>query len=76
MADEEFLGWEYFSAQRLGAALRTATAALIDELEPAGHWKGELSSSALSTATAVTALAAMDRVAHAEADRRRPSLAG
>jgi squalene-hopene/tetraprenyl-beta-curcumene cyclase len=32
---------------------------------PTGHWSGELSSSALSTATAVTALAAVDPKAHA-----------
>ena len=32
--------------------------------DPAGHWRGELSSSALSTATAVTALAVVDAAAH------------
>jgi squalene-hopene/tetraprenyl-beta-curcumene cyclase len=47
--------------QRLEAAQRTATQALLAELGPAGHWVGELSSSALSTATAVTALATVDR---------------
>ena len=35
------------------------------EMGPQGFWTGELSSSALSTATAVTALATLDRVAHA-----------
>ena len=54
------------SAHRLQTALRTASSALIGELGPAGHWKGELSSSALSTATAVTALSIVDRVANAD----------
>jgi len=49
------------STARLEAALEQATAALIGELGPEGHWVGELSSSALSTATAVVALAEMDR---------------
>ena len=44
-------------AERIRSALRAATAALLDELVPDGHWSGELSSSALSTATAVTATA-------------------
>jgi len=42
---------------RLAAARHRATAALLAARTPAGHWVGELSSSALSTATAVTALA-------------------
>jgi squalene-hopene/tetraprenyl-beta-curcumene cyclase len=37
-------------------ALRIATAALLEEIGPDGHWTGELSSSALSTATALIAL--------------------
>ena len=41
---------------RLQAALTKARQALLDARTPAGHWEGELSSSALSTATAVTAL--------------------
>jgi squalene-hopene/tetraprenyl-beta-curcumene cyclase len=41
---------------RLDAAYHTALAALLAERAPAGHWVGELSSSALSTATAVMAL--------------------
>ncbi len=45
------------------AALRVATDALLAELTPAGHWVGELSSSALSTATAVVALALVGREA-------------
>lgn len=50
---------------RLQQALRTATEALLAELTPAGHWEGELSSSALSTATAITALALVDREKYA-----------
>lgn len=41
---------------RLEAAYQTALAALLAERTPAGHWVGELSTSALSTATAVMAL--------------------
>ena len=49
---------------RWQAALRTATEALRAELNAAGHWEGELSSSALSTATAITALTLVDREKH------------
>lgn len=41
---------------RLERALAKARAALLAERGPHGHWEGELSSSALSTATAITAL--------------------
>jgi len=41
---------------RLRTALQMATDALLAELTPSGHWAGELSSSSLSTATAVVAL--------------------
>ncbi len=41
----------------LHAALAIARAALLNARNAAGHWTGELSTSALSTATAVTALA-------------------
>ena len=51
--------------ERVRGALRTATAALLAEMNAGGHWTGELSCSALSTATAVTALAAVDRVRYA-----------
>ncbi len=44
-------------SQRLRAALEKATAELLAERNAQGFWEGELSSSALSTATAVTALA-------------------
>ena len=39
------------------AAYEKAKADLLAERTPDGHWVGELSSSALSTATAVSALA-------------------
>ena len=42
---------------RLRAAYETARAALLAERNAAGHWTGELSASALSTAVAVSALA-------------------
>jgi squalene-hopene/tetraprenyl-beta-curcumene cyclase len=53
------------SAQPLRRALRGATSELLAELGPSGHWIGELSSSALATATAVTALATVDATTHA-----------
>jgi len=40
---------------------------LLSQVTEAGHWEGELASSALSTAVAVTALKAMDEHAHADA---------
>jgi squalene-hopene/tetraprenyl-beta-curcumene cyclase len=44
------------SPARLEAAYQTALAALLAERTAQGHWVGELSTSALSTATAVMAL--------------------
>jgi squalene cyclase len=44
------------SPERLQRVLRTVTDQLLSEIASAGHWVGELSSSALSTATAVIAL--------------------
>src|SRR2546421_7038243 len=44
------------SPDRTRAAYLTARDALLAERVPAGHWVGELSTSALSTATAVMAL--------------------
>lgn len=44
------------SAERIESAYQTALAMLLAERTPAGHWEGELSTSALSTATAVMAL--------------------
>ena len=40
--------------------------ALIAERTPQGHWEGELSTSALSTATAIVALHCVDRAEHSE----------
>src|SRR5690349_1587647 len=48
---------------RLVAAYETARVDLLDERVPAGHWVGELSTSALSTATAVSALSIVRREA-------------
>ena len=42
--------------QRLADAHQTVRAQLLAERTPAGHWVGELSSSPLSTATAISAL--------------------
>ncbi len=47
------------------AARRAAVAALLGRRNTAGHWIGRLSSSALSTATAITALRLVDAQAHA-----------
>ncbi len=44
------------STERLHAAYQKALAALLAERTPEGHWVGELSTSALSTAVAVSAL--------------------
>ena len=49
--------------ERLEAAYQTALAALLAERTPGGYWVGELSTSALSTATAVGALTLMARSA-------------
>lgn len=53
------------SLARLQSALQRATEALMGEMGPEGYWAGELSSSALSTATAVTALSMVSREEHA-----------
>lgn len=42
--------------ERLTTAYKTVRADLLSAIEPSGHWVGELSSSALSTATAVSAI--------------------
>jgi squalene-hopene/tetraprenyl-beta-curcumene cyclase len=47
---------EFVSTDALAAALAKTTGALLGERHPGGHWTGKLSSSALSTATAVCAL--------------------
>lgn len=46
---------------RLSAAYETARCDLLAESVAAGHWIGELSSSPLSTATAISALAIVER---------------
>src|SRR5437870_2644385 len=46
---------------RLERAYQTALAALLAERTPEGHWVGELSTSALSTAVAVSALALVQK---------------
>jgi squalene-hopene/tetraprenyl-beta-curcumene cyclase len=46
---------------RLESAYQIALAALLAERAPEGHWVGELSTSALSTATAVSALALVQK---------------
>src|SRR6478672_11096663 len=43
--------------ERLEAAYQTALTALLAERTPEGHWVGQLSTSALSAATAISALA-------------------
>ena len=50
---------------RLDRAYHTARAALLAERHPDGHWVGELSTSALSTAVAVSALSLVDARRHA-----------
>lgn len=47
--------------ERLEEAYQRARAALLEARTPAGHWVGELSPSALSTATAAMALAQVQR---------------
>ena len=54
------LGSDAFHAMRCAAV-----ADLLGRRTKAGHWIGRLSSSALSTATAITALRLVDAVAHA-----------
>lgn len=49
-----------FDRSAFQAALGNATRRLLDQRQD-GHWRGELSASALSTATAITALALVQR---------------
>jgi squalene-hopene/tetraprenyl-beta-curcumene cyclase len=49
---------------RLNRAYQAARTALLAERAPEGHWVGELSTSALSTAVAVSALALVERAGH------------
>ncbi|MCH2125283.1 MAG: squalene--hopene cyclase [Pirellulaceae bacterium] len=50
-----------FDRNRLAKAYRKVRRDLLVERNPSGHWIGELSTSALSTATAVSALAIVSR---------------
>ena len=52
------------SPDRLRSAYLTARDALLAERVPEGHWVGELSTSALSTATAVMALHLVNPIEH------------
>ncbi len=56
-------------SDRLSAAYETARSDLLAESTAAGHWIGELSSSPLSTATAISALAIVERNAPTAAGR-------
>ena len=47
--------------ERLDSAYQTALSMLLAERTSKGHWVGELSTSALSTATAVSALALVQK---------------
>ena len=60
----------------LQEAARSASQALLAESTPAGHWVGELSTSALSTATAVLALELMQRKRPELRPRLTPLIAG
>jgi squalene-hopene/tetraprenyl-beta-curcumene cyclase len=60
-------------AARLETAYQTARAALLRERHPDGYWVGELSSSALSTATAVMALTLVERHSSARDDASSPA---
>jgi squalene-hopene/tetraprenyl-beta-curcumene cyclase len=51
----------------LDETLRTLTSRLLDARTAGGWWQGHLSSSALSTATTITALVRVDRTRHARA---------
>jgi squalene-hopene/tetraprenyl-beta-curcumene cyclase len=53
---------------RLRAAYHTARAALLVERTPEGYWVGELSTSALSTAVAVSALALVQKAGNGSFD--------
>src|SRR3954469_1941485 len=54
---------EMIDYDRLRAAYEKVRDELLAERTPAGHWVGELSSSALATATAVSALSVVRRSA-------------
>lgn len=55
--------------EQIRRALASATRKLLDSRVPAGHWEGELSSSSLSAATAVLALAVVVREGEGRLER-------
>jgi len=57
-------------AGQLRSAFRAARNALLDFQRPEGFWEGELSPSALSTATAASALSVVSRAKHRRLVRR------
>jgi squalene-hopene/tetraprenyl-beta-curcumene cyclase len=57
-----------FDSNRIEKAYHTALSALLAARTPDGHWVGELSSSALSTATAVGALSLVQKAGHGTFD--------
>jgi squalene-hopene/tetraprenyl-beta-curcumene cyclase len=59
---------------RLESAYQTALSALLAERTADGHWVGELSTSALSTATAISALALVQK--HTGSHAHDPLIAG
>lgn len=61
---------EASTRRAISTAFEAARGRLLAERTAAGHWEGELSSSALSTATAALALLKVDRVAHEGVVRR------
>jgi squalene-hopene/tetraprenyl-beta-curcumene cyclase len=60
---------------RLSAAYRTALSVLLAERHSEGYWTGELSTSALSTATAVSALALVGKRS-SSSEKHAPLVAG
>jgi len=60
----------FTASSEFAAARRRAVDALRAARGGAGHWTGRLSSSALATATAITALRLVDRETHGDAIRR------
>ncbi|MEO0446793.1 MAG: prenyltransferase/squalene oxidase repeat-containing protein [Verrucomicrobiota bacterium] len=56
--------------QSLGRMLTRVRQALLDERVDEGHWQGELSSSALSTATSLVALSLVNQELHRERCQR------
>ena len=59
--------------QHLRAAYEKARADLLAERTSAGHWEGHLSSSALSTATAISALAIASRMSSSDSPHAVPA---